>query len=85
MEKEGASYPAVLKEAQDLGFAEANPSADVDGFDVQAKISILAKLAFGISVKPSDVPTKGMIIYIYVIVIVVIITIMLPSTMIDLI
>ncbi|CAK4075435.1 unnamed protein product [Aphanomyces euteiches] len=59
MEKEGASYEAVLKEAQDLGFAEANPSADVDGFDVQAKIAILAKLGFGCVIKPSDIPTTG--------------------------
>ncbi|OQS02791.1 homoserine dehydrogenase [Thraustotheca clavata] len=59
MEKEGASYDAVLKEAQDLGFAEANPSADVDGFDVQAKIAILAKLGFGCHVPPSTVPTTG--------------------------
>ncbi|KAF0684855.1 Aste57867_23200 [Aphanomyces stellatus] len=59
MEKEGASYEAVLKEAQDLGFAEANPSADVDGFDVQAKIAILAKLGFGTVINPSDIPTTG--------------------------
>ncbi|OQR91599.1 homoserine dehydrogenase [Achlya hypogyna] len=59
MEKEGASYDAVLKEAQDLGFAEANPSADVDGFDVQAKIAILAKLGFGVHVPPATIPTTG--------------------------
>ncbi|KDO22354.1 hypothetical protein SPRG_11306 [Saprolegnia parasitica CBS 223.65] len=59
MEKEGASYDAVLKEAQDLGFAEANPSADVDGYDVQAKIAILAKLGFGCHVAPASIPTTG--------------------------
>lgn len=59
MEDEGASYNAVLKEAQDLGFAEADPTADVEGFDVQAKISILAKLTYGKTVDPSTVPTKG--------------------------
>jgi len=40
----GADYDEVLKEAQDLGFAEADPSADVDGYDVRAKIAILAKV-----------------------------------------
>jgi homoserine dehydrogenase len=59
MEDEGASYNTVLKEAQDLGFAEADPTADVEGFDVQAKISILAKLCYGKTVDPSTVPTKG--------------------------
>lgn len=43
-------YADVLKEAQDLGFAEADPTADVEGHDVRAKIAILAKLAFGQSV-----------------------------------
>merc|ERR1711920_130911 len=59
MDQEGASYDDVLAEAQRLGFAEANPSADVDGFDVQAKIAILAKLAFGKTVIPETVPTQG--------------------------
>ncbi|RLN36931.1 hypothetical protein BBI17_008939 [Phytophthora kernoviae] len=59
MEAEGVAYDAVLKEAQDLGFAEANPSADVDGYDVQSKIAILAKLGFGGIVKPGDIPTVG--------------------------
>ena len=39
----GADYGDVLKEAQALGFAEADPTADVEGYDVQAKISILGK------------------------------------------
>lgn len=59
MEDEGADYGAVLKEAQDLGFAEADPAADVEGYDVQAKIAILAKLAFGKDVPVTQVPTKG--------------------------
>ncbi|TDH70685.1 hypothetical protein CCR75_002937 [Bremia lactucae] len=59
MEAEGVAYDVVLKEAQELGFAEANPSADVDGFDVQSKIAILAKLGFGGSIRPTDVPTVG--------------------------
>lgn len=59
MAREGVAYDAVLKEAQELGFAEANPSADVDGFDVQSKIAILAKLGFGGVVSPSAIPTVG--------------------------
>lgn len=59
MEDEGADYNDVLKEAQALGFAEADPTADVEGFDVQAKISILTKLAYGKTVIPDTVPTKG--------------------------
>jgi hypothetical protein len=59
MEAQGIAYSDVLKEAQDLGFAEADPSADVDGYDVQSKIAILAKLGFGGVVKPADIPTIG--------------------------
>ena len=59
MDREGVAYADVLKEAQDLGFAEANPSADVDGYDVQSKIAILAKLAFGGTILPEQVPTTG--------------------------
>jgi homoserine dehydrogenase len=59
MEDEGSDYSAVLKEAQDLGFAEADPTADVEGHDVQAKISILTKLAFGKTVPWETVPTVG--------------------------
>ena len=43
MEDEGADYGAVLREAQSLGFAEADPTADVEGHDVQAKIALLGK------------------------------------------
>ena len=57
--EEGAEYEQVLKEAQDLGYAEADPTADVEGHDVRAKICILAKLAFGTTVPPSLVPTRG--------------------------
>jgi homoserine dehydrogenase len=48
MEQEGADYAVVLKEAQDLGFAEADPTADVEGHDVQAKIALLAKVLYTI-------------------------------------
>ncbi|GHT82967.1 hypothetical protein FACS1894125_6190 [Actinomycetota bacterium] len=59
MTSEGADYAVALKEAQDLGFAEADPTADVGGFDPAAKISILASLAFGRDLKMNDVDTKG--------------------------
>jgi len=60
MEKDGYDYDAALKEAQDLGYAEADPTADVEGHDVRAKICILAKLAFGTTVKDiANVPCKG--------------------------
>ena len=59
MEDEGADYGPVLKEAQALGYAEANPEADVEGYDVQAKIALLTKLSFGRSIDPSSIPTAG--------------------------
>lgn len=57
--EDGADYATVLQEAQDLGFAEADPTADVEGHDVRAKIAILAKLAFGQTVSVDDIPTAG--------------------------
>mmetsp|Transcript_151 Transcript_151/g.300 ORF Transcript_151/g.300 Transcript_151/m.300 type:complete len:316 (+) Transcript_151:437-1384(+) len=57
--EDGADYDDVLKEAQDLGFAEADPTADVAGHDVRAKIAILAKLAFGITVPIDTIPCIG--------------------------
>lgn len=47
MSQEGSSYEDVLKEAQDLGYAERNPEADVEGYDTCRKIAILTSLAFG--------------------------------------
>jgi homoserine dehydrogenase len=55
----GADFETVLQEAQELGYAEADPTADVEGYDVRAKICLLAKLAFGVTVPPSEVPCKG--------------------------
>jgi len=55
----GADYDQVLREAQDLGFAEADPTADVEGHDVRAKIAILAKLAFGTTVSIDQIPCMG--------------------------
>jgi len=59
MSEEGNAYDDVLKEAQELGFAEADPTADVEGYDVANKLSILMSLVFGKRVKPEDIPTKG--------------------------
>ena len=58
MEK-GKSYADALKEAQDLGFAEAVPDADVEGFDAMAKVIILAKAVMGADIKVSDVDRSG--------------------------
>jgi len=55
----GADYDQVLREAQDLGFAEVDPTADVEGHDVRAKIAILAKLAFGTTVSIDQIPCMG--------------------------
>ena len=57
--EDGMDYDEVLKEAQDLGFAEADPAADVEGYDVRAKIAILAKLAFGTTVPLDTIPCMG--------------------------
>ena len=59
MSKEGMSYDAVLKEAQDLGFSEQDPTSDVDGLDAGRKIAILAKLAFNADVSDLDVRCEG--------------------------
>ncbi|MBP6747592.1 homoserine dehydrogenase, partial [bacterium] len=59
MEERGISYDTALAEAQALGFAEADPSADVDGHDVAYKLSILAALSFQRFVKPSDIYRQG--------------------------
>lgn len=55
----GADYGEVLKEAQGLGYAEANPSADVDGYDARAKLCILARVAMHVELNPDEVPTQS--------------------------
>lgn len=55
----GATYGEALKEAQELGYAEADPSDDVSGKDAAAKMAILARLAFDTPVHLSDVPYEG--------------------------
>ena len=59
MSQAGASFDATLVEAQRLGYAEADPSADVDGHDAGQKLAILAALAFGTSVEERDVAVEG--------------------------
>jgi homoserine dehydrogenase len=59
MDSEGASYADVLAEAQRLGYAEADPTADVGGGDAAAKATILAGLAFGVWVEATAIHTEG--------------------------
>jgi len=59
MDEEGADYAAVLAEAQELGYAEADPTADVEGHDAAAKAAILAELAFHTRVTLDDVYCEG--------------------------
>lgn len=59
MEKEGAAFEDVLKEAQELGFAERNPEADVEGYDACRKIAILSSLMSGKTVDYQDIDTEG--------------------------
>ena len=59
MSSKGLSYADALKQAQDLGFAEADPTADVEGLDAAAKCSILASLAFHTRVGIDDVAVEG--------------------------
>lgn len=57
--EEGLSYEEALKKAQELGYAEAVPDADVLGWDALAKVTILAKVVFGARRKPFDYPCEG--------------------------
>ncbi len=59
MTEEGADFDEVLVEAQKLGYAEADPTADVDGFDAADKIAILAAIAFGGRIKREDIACEG--------------------------
>ena len=59
MTDEGLSYDDVLKDAQAKGFAEADPTADVEGIDAANKLSILIALAFGTHIPPGSIPTEG--------------------------
>ena len=59
MKNEGADFADALKEAQANGYAEANPTADVEGLDAARKIVILSALAFGKLLSPSEISVKG--------------------------
>ena len=59
MTEQGADYSAALSEAQRLGFAERDPTADVEGFDAGAKAAIIATIAFGTKVVAGDVYHEG--------------------------
>ena len=59
MELEGSSYEDVLKDAQDLGYAEADPTADVGGFDAMRKIRILSSLIYNAKIEENDIFTFG--------------------------
>lgn len=59
MDKEGADFAEVLKEAQEKGYAERNPEADVEGYDACRKIAILSSLMCGKNVKYQDIYTEG--------------------------
>ena len=59
MTEEGVAYDAILKESQELGYAEADPSFDVGGFDAAHKLLILASIAYGIDAKPEDILIEG--------------------------
>lgn len=59
MEQEGWTYEDALKKAQELGYAEADPTADVEGFDALAKVVILSNVLLGGEVRPEDVAREG--------------------------
>ena len=59
MTQEGADYAGALADAQALGYAEADPTADVEGYDAGAKAAIIASIVFGVDVRSSDVQHEG--------------------------
>jgi len=59
MEQDGMDYPEALKLAQQLGYAEADPTADVEGYDAAAKIVILSNVLLGGAIGPADVKRQG--------------------------
>ncbi|MFZ0666186.1 MAG: homoserine dehydrogenase [Acidimicrobiales bacterium] len=61
MAEEGVAYEEALSEAQRLGLAERDPTADVEGFDAAAKVAILASIAFGCDFSPDDVHREGIV------------------------
>jgi homoserine dehydrogenase len=59
IEKNSAAFEDVLSDAQRKGYAEADPTADIDGYDARSKLAILSALAFGEKITPSDIYTEG--------------------------
>ncbi|TWT67972.1 Homoserine dehydrogenase [Crateriforma conspicua] len=59
MDRYGSAYDDVVRKAQELGYAEADPTMDVDGTDAAQKLAILAHLAFGATIHWSDIPRTG--------------------------
>jgi len=59
MMNEGVAFDAILQESQDLGYAEADPTFDIGGFDAAHKLLILASIAYGIDAKPEDILIEG--------------------------
>ncbi len=59
MTDEGLEFDDVLKDAQQLGYAEADPTADIEGYDASRKIAILTSLISGMTVDYEDIPTQG--------------------------
>ena len=59
MINEGVAFDVILKEAQELGYAEADPTFDIGGFDAAHKLLILASIAYGIDAKPEDILIEG--------------------------
>ncbi|MCV3456776.1 homoserine dehydrogenase [Campylobacter sp. CNRCH_2016_0050h] len=59
MTEDNTKFQEVLKKAQDLGYAEANPTFDIEGFDAAHKLLILANIAYGLRVKPEDILIEG--------------------------
>ena len=59
MTNDGVAYDDILQEAQDLGYAEADPTFDVGGYDAAHKLLILASIAYGIDAKPEDILIEG--------------------------
>jgi homoserine dehydrogenase len=59
MEQHGIEFAQALRQAQKAGYAEADPSLDLDGLDARDKIAILARIAFGHSINPAEIPVTG--------------------------
>ncbi|HEC1750741.1 TPA: homoserine dehydrogenase [Campylobacter lari] len=59
MAEDNAKFQEVLKKSQDLGYAEADPTFDIEGFDAAHKLLILANIAYGLRVKPEDILIEG--------------------------